>query len=86
MRNWNPRDAVAILLALGVLFFIMNSTFLRPLIALWDDSLPGLGEDDVSDPVVIQAWKDIVNVIIGALAGYIGGHIRRPEDDKSDKS
>ena len=83
MRNWNPRDAVAILLALGVLFFIMNSTFLRPLIALWDDNRPVPGEDAVSDPVVIQAWKDIVNVIIGALAGYIGGHIRRPEDDKS---
>lgn len=89
MKRWNPRDAVAVLLALGVLFFIMNSTLLRPLIAaIFEQGTNDLdvGEHHVADPVVIQAWKDIVNVIIGALAGYIGGHIRRPEDDKSNKS
>ena len=82
MKNWNPRDAVAVLLALAVLFFIMNSTLLRPLIGAWSQQY--VGSDEVADPIVIQAWKDIVNVIIGALAGYIGGHIRRPEDDRRD--
>ena len=71
-------------MALAVLFFIMNSTLLRPLLALWDDERAA-GVDNISDPVVIQAWKDIVNVIIGALAGYIGSHIQRREPDDRHK-
>ena len=71
-------------MALAVLLFIMNSTLLRPLLALWDDERAA-GVDNISDPVVIQAWKDIVNVIIGALAGYIGSHIRREPDDGHKK-
>lgn len=60
-----PRDIVAIILALGVIIILLAGTSVRYLY---------LPEDTPNtDPEIIANWKDIINVIIGALAGYIAG-------------
>ena len=63
-----PQDAVAIVLAFTVMFFVINSTLLRPLLVGTDPEL--------INPEVVQGWKDIINVIIGALAGFIAGRTK----------
>ena len=60
----NSRDVVAIILAVSVLIFVMSGTALRNLV---------LGDSPPPQIEQVQAWKDIINVILGALAGYIVG-------------
>jgi hypothetical protein len=59
----NARSVVAIILALCVLVFVFSGTTLR---VLW-------GLDGTTTTDGASAWRDLVNVIIGALAGYIAG-------------
>lgn len=73
-----PQDIVAIILAVGVVMMLFSgtnfSTLWMPIedrIALRESAMEGEG----------QFWKDILNVILGALAGYIAG---RHTDDKRD--
>ena len=70
----NAQAAVAIILALAVLFFVINGTLLRAMF---------IGPEGPVNDGNAQAWKDIVNVIIGALAGFIARHPNAA--DRSDK-
>lgn len=58
----SARAAVAIILALAVLIFVLSGTALHTL----------FGAQPVNPEVAMQ-WKDVVNVILGALAGFIAG-------------
>jgi hypothetical protein len=61
----NSRDIVAIILAMAVLIFVLSGTALR-----------GWLFGQIGHPPNVestQAWKDIINVILGALSGYIAG-------------
>jgi hypothetical protein len=59
----SSHDIVAIILALCVLVFVFSGTTLRILMP-----------NELAVPQeTAQAWRDIINVIIGALAGYIAG-------------
>jgi hypothetical protein len=60
----NARSVVAIILALCVLLFVFSGTTLR---VLWGGEAGGWSIDSAG------AWRDLINVIIGALAGYIAG-------------
>ena len=55
------RDAVAIILALGVAVFLVAGSGFR---VLWGGEVPATKE-------AINAWRDVVHVIVGALAGYV---------------
>jgi hypothetical protein len=60
----NARSIVAIILALCVLVFVFSGTAMR---VLWGIGEGGWAIDNAG------AWRDLINVIIGALAGYIAG-------------
>lgn len=60
---WSSRSVVAVILAIAVLIFVVSGTALRD----W------FGVATPVNPDVAAHWKDIVNVLIGALAGYIAG-------------
>ena len=59
-----PRDWVALILTVGVVIILLTGTNLRYLLT---DEPPVYHKD------AVQAWKDIILVIIGALSGYIAG-------------
>lgn len=64
----SPKDSVAMILAVGVVVTLMATTSLRYLYIE-----PGTPP---ADPETVRHWKDLTNVIIGALAGYIAGEHR----------
>ena len=62
----DPRAAVAIILACGVLLILMSGT---PWVYVFTDTVP----EGVQGEAAMGFWKDIMLVIIGALSGYISG-------------
>lgn len=65
-----PQDAVAIILALGVMFVLMSGTNIS---ALWLSIDDRIALKSAYSPEEYAFWQDITNVILGALAGYIAG-------------
>lgn len=65
----NPQAVVAVILTIGVVVTLVTPG-LRTLLHPEADPL-------ASTPEIISHWKDVMNVIIGALAGYITGKTER---------
>lgn len=70
-----PQDLVAIILAIGVVAVLVSGTAIN---LLWADAEQvkiargTIGENGV------KIWGDILNVLIGALAGYMTGRKAGP--------
>ena len=66
----NSQAIVAIIMAAALfVFMLVNGPVVRGIFITGDPS-----------DAVAQAWKDIMNVMIGALAGYMSGGVSK--DDK----
>lgn len=68
---WRPQDIVAIILTVGIVLVLLSETDLT-LLWLTPEELAVVSKR-IDDEVEIEFWKDILNVILGALAGYIAG-------------
>jgi len=64
-----PQDIVAIILAVGVVAILLTGTSIRYLYL--PPEAPGMSVETSA------IWKDIINVIVGALAGYIAGRVTK---------
>ena len=66
----DPRDLVAIILAVGVVLVLLAKTE-------WAILLMGASDvvemRNAASADRLVAWKDVINVLIGSLAGYIAG-------------
>lgn len=66
-----PQDIVALILAVGVVLILMSST---PISLFWMAPEDYLRAQESGDTELrAQFWRDVLNVILGALAGYIAG-------------
>lgn len=68
--KWSPQDIVALVLAIGVMGMLVSGTNFK-FIWMTPDELEAARVGYTQE--VTQFWKDIINVILGALAGYIAG-------------
>ena len=66
-----PQDIVAMILAIGVVLVLLSGTTLN-LLWLTPQEL-GEAQEGFNSEMAATFWKDIINVILGALAGYIAG-------------
>lgn len=66
-----PQDIVAMILAVGVVGIMLSGTSLKLLFLDVEDVVAA--EQNIDAELRIGFWKDIFNVILGALAGYIAG-------------
>ena len=62
-----PQDIVAILLTVGVLVMLISGTYVR---CIWMDCT----DVDIGRPESIAFWKDVMNILIGGLIGYMVGN------------
>lgn len=63
----NPQALVATILAIGVMLIILSGT---PARFLWMPVEPTMPRATTEE---LTLWKDMLLVIIGALAGYVSG-------------
>ena len=64
-----PQDIVAIILAAGVVLVLLSETDIT-LLWMTSKELAAVSKR-IENEVEIAFWRDILNVILGALAGYI---------------
>jgi uncharacterized membrane protein HdeD (DUF308 family) len=70
-----PQDVVALILTIGLVLVLLSGTSWVTFIT---DASEVAELRKTQSPEAAQFWKDILNVILGALAGYIAG--RKPND------
>ena len=68
---WRPQDFVAIILALGVVAILLSQTHIN-LLWLTPEQVESVSEG-FDEEGALDVWKNLLNVILGALAGYIAG-------------
>ena len=59
-----PQDIVAILLTLGVLLMLLSGTYIR---CFWLECPAEFS------PEKTAFWKDVMNILLGGLIGYMAG-------------
>lgn len=63
-----PQDVVAIILAVGVTLMLLSGSNFKFL--LLEPSQLQMAQDSYNEQA-LDFWQDILNVLLGALAGYI---------------
>lgn len=63
-----PQDVVALILSIGVMFLLLSGTNFK---YIWMTPEEVLAVSENYTDQVAAFWKDIVNVILGGLIGYI---------------
>lgn len=66
-----PQDIVAIILAVGVVLVLLSGTNFNLLWMTPEEAVAA--RESLDNEVTASLWRDILNVILGALAGYIAG-------------
>jgi hypothetical protein len=66
------QDTIALILAIGLILVLLTGTSLRHLWTTPEDVAAGAGD--------LEAWRDVVMVLIGALSGYIARGEKRDDD------
>ena len=64
MKNWNPKDWIALVIALIILTFVLSGTIA---------SFIRVADGNAITPEAIGMWKDIMLILVGALATWLGG-------------
>jgi hypothetical protein len=68
--KFRPQDIVALVLALMVFIMLISTTNFN---LLWSGADEVVKVRDNIPPVLPQFWRDVMNIVLGALAGYIAG-------------